>query len=206
MEAVTGVRTRRSSWRAKSGGRHRCCGSRRFRGRWRFCAKDTAGWQRIAVAPRRNARRGRVPSKRCTAKEATMRSLLLLLWLAGLVQVAVASANLFLPAKLKYRENLSRVSPIIRQIFFVHSVYIVGVVLLFAAVTFGYAADLVSGRGLGRFLAASMAIFWLCRAPVQLLYYDPSLRRTNRAGDIAFTVAALFLTTTYVAAALGHAS
>jgi hypothetical protein len=135
-----------------------------------------------------------------------MRSILVFLWLAGFVQVAIATANLFIPKKLNYQENLSRLAPIIRQIFVVHSVYIVGVVLLFAALTFGFAAELASGRGLGRFLAASMALFWLCRAPVQVLYYDASLRHANRAGDIAFTLAALFLTSTYGAAALAHAS
>lgn len=133
-----------------------------------------------------------------------MRSLLLLLWLAGFVQLAIASANLFLPAKLKYRENLSRVSPIIRQIFVVHSVYIVGVVLLFAAATFAFAGELASGHGLGRFLAAAIAVFWLLRAPVQLLYYDATLRRENRWGDIAFTTAALFLAVTYGAASLAR--
>ena len=133
-----------------------------------------------------------------------MRSLLLLLWLGGLVQVAIASANLFLPAKLKYRENLSRVSPIIRQIFFVHSVYIVGVVLLFAALTFGFAGELVSGHGLGRFLAGSIALFWLLRAPVQLLYYDATLRKQNRWGDLAFTSAALFLAVAYGAASFAR--
>jgi hypothetical protein len=135
-----------------------------------------------------------------------MSTLLLFLWLAGLVQVAIAFANVFLPKKLNYQDNLSRVTPIIRQIFVVHSVCIVGVVLLFAAVTFGFAGELASGRGLGRFLAAAMALFWLCRAPVQLIYYDAALRRTNRAGDGAFTLAALFLTATYGAAALTHAS
>jgi hypothetical protein len=133
-----------------------------------------------------------------------MRVLLQLLWLAGLVQVAIASANLFLPEKLKYRENLSRVSPIVRQIFVVHSVYIVAVVLLFAALTFGFAGELASGHGLGRFLAASIALFWLFRAPVQLLYYDATLRKENRWGDIAFTAAALFLTATYGAASLAQ--
>lgn len=133
-----------------------------------------------------------------------MRSISLFLWLAGFMQIRIAGANLFIPKKLNYQENLSRVAPIIRQIFVVHSVYIVGVVLLFAVVTFGFAAELASGRGLGRFLAAAMALFWLCRAPVQLLYYDASLRRTNRAGDVAFTLAALFLSTTYGAAALAH--
>ncbi len=53
-----------------------------------------------------------------------MRTILVFLWLAGFVQVAIASANLFIPKKLNYRENLSRVAPIIRQIFVVHSVYI----------------------------------------------------------------------------------
>lgn len=133
-----------------------------------------------------------------------MRGLLLLLWLAGFVQVAIASANLFLPAKLNYRENLSRVSPIIRQIFIVHSVYIVGVVLLFAAVTFCFAGELASGYGLGRFLSVTFAIFWLLRAPVQLLYYDATLRKENRWGDVAFTTAALFLAVTYGAASLAH--
>jgi hypothetical protein len=55
-----------------------------------------------------------------------MRALVLLLWLAGVVQVAISAANLFLPGKLKYRENLGHVAPIIRQIFVVHSAYIVG--------------------------------------------------------------------------------
>jgi len=50
-----------------------------------------------------------------------MRTLVLALWIAGLAQLAIALANLALPKKLKYRENLARVAPIIRQIFVVHS-------------------------------------------------------------------------------------
>jgi hypothetical protein len=146
----------------------------------------------------------REAEERKARKEASMRTLLFFLWLAGFVQVAIASANLFLPAKLRYRENLSRVSPIVRQIFVIHSVYIVGVVLLFAAVTFGFAGELASGHGLGRFLAAAIALFWLLRAPVQLLYYDATLRKQNRWGDIAFTAGALFLAATYGAASFAH--
>jgi hypothetical protein len=132
-----------------------------------------------------------------------MNAMLLLLWLAGLVQILIAVSNLFLPRKLHYQENLGRVTPIIRQVFLVHSAYIVGVLLLFAALTLGFAPELASGHGLGRFLAAGIALFWLFRAPVQILYYDASLRRMNRLGDIAFTSAAIFLTVAYAAAALG---
>lgn len=96
------------------------------------------------------------------------------LWIAGFVQLTIALANFVLPKKLGYRENLARVAPMIRQIFVVHCGYIVGIVLLFAVVTFGFTADLVSGHGLGRFLAASMAVFWICRVPLQLFYYEPA--------------------------------
>jgi len=131
-----------------------------------------------------------------------MNALLLLLWSAGLVQILIAASNFFLPRKLNYQKNLDRVAPIIRQVFVVHSVYIVGVLLLFAALTLGFARELASGHGLGRFLAAGIAVFWFFRAPVQLLYYDASLRRTHRLADVAFTAAAIFLTVAYGAAAL----
>jgi hypothetical protein len=132
-----------------------------------------------------------------------MRVLTLALWVAGGLQLAIAFANFVLPAKLKYRENLARVSPIIRQIFVVHSAYIVGIVMLFATITFSFAAELASGRGLGRFLATAIAVFWICRVPVQLFYYDLALRRSNRAGDAAITLALSFLAGTYATAALG---
>ena len=128
------------------------------------------------------------------------------LWIAGFVQLAIALANFVLPRKLNYRENLARLAPMVRQIFIVHSGYIVGIVVLFAAITFGFAPELAGGRGLGRFLAASIAVFWACRLPLQVFYYDSELRRRNRAGDVAITVALLFLVVTYGAAALVHAS
>lgn len=152
---------------------------------------------------RPSARRDKIPGECCVRKKASVRALLQLLWIAGFVRLVIASANLFLPAKLNYPESLSRLSPIIRQIFVVHSVYVVGVVLRFAAVTFGFAGDLASGRDLGRFLAATIAVFWLVRVPVQLPYYEAALRRENRWADMALT-GALFLAATYSAASFAH--
>ena len=131
-----------------------------------------------------------------------MRALVWMLWLAGLVQLAIVAANFFLPKKLGYRESLSHAAPIIRQIFMVHSAYIVGIVLFFAVLTLAFAPDLAGGHGLGRFLAGALALFWLCRVPLQLFYYDAALRRANRAGDIAMTTALVFLGVTYAAAAV----
>jgi len=133
-----------------------------------------------------------------------MRTLVVALWIAGLVQLAIVVGNFVIPQKLNYGENLAQVAPIIRQIFFVHSGYVVGIVLFFAAVSFGFPRELTSGRGLGRFLAASMAVFWICRIPLQLFYYDAKLRRANRVGDLAMILALVFLSLTYAAAALSQ--
>jgi hypothetical protein len=119
------------------------------------------------------------------------------LWIAGLIQIAMVLANVYLPSNLDYHGNISRMSTIVRQVFITHAVYIAGVVLLFAIVTLTFPADLMSGRGLGRFLAAAMCLFWFCRIPLQLFYYDPAVRRANRAGDVAMTFALVFLTATY---------
>ncbi len=122
---------------------------------------------------------------------------------AGGTHLAIAAANLVLPRKLRYRENLSRVSPIVRQIFVVHSIYVVLVVLFFGALCFFFARELAGAARLPRVLSAAMALFWLVRVPVQLLYYDAELRKQNRLADATFSLSALFLGTVLALAALG---
>lgn len=128
--------------------------------------------------------------------------LLKCLWIAGLIQMGIFLANFYLPFKLKYRQNISPLKPFFQQVFVTHAGYVAGVVLLFSTITFFFSADLASGHGLGRFLAAAMCLFWFCRIPLQLFYYDLEIRRANRTGDIAMIVALLFLATAYGAAAL----
>jgi hypothetical protein len=126
-----------------------------------------------------------------------------LIWAAGAVQVLMIAGNLVLPGKLKCKENLSRVSPMIREVFIVHWIYIVGVLAIFAALCFGFAPELAGGSRLGRFLSAAMALFWLPRIPIQLFFYDAELRRQNRLGDVAMLTALTFLVLAFGAAALG---
>ena len=122
---------------------------------------------------------------------------------AGGIHLAIAAANLALPRRLRYRENLSLVSPIIRQIFVVHSIYVVLVVLFFGALCLFFAPELAGGDRLPRFLSAAMAVFWLGRVPVQLFYYDAGLRRQNPLADAVFSLSALFLGSLFTVAALG---
>ena len=120
---------------------------------------------------------------------------------AGAVQLAIGLANLPLAWRLQYHKNLVGVSAMVRQVFYVHAVYIVLVVLGFSALSLLFSADLVSGRPLDRFLSAFLAIFWLLRVPIQLFYYPNEIRRQNRLADVVFTVAFAFLAVVFGLAA-----
>jgi hypothetical protein len=133
-----------------------------------------------------------------------MQILLKCLWISAAIQMAIFLANFYLPIKLQYRKNISPMAPFFRQVFITHAAYITAVVLLFSVITFAFAPELASGHGLGQFLAATLCLFWLCRIALQLFYYDKSIRRANRAGDIAMTLAVVFLALTYGAAAFQH--
>jgi hypothetical protein len=121
---------------------------------------------------------------------------------AGAVQLAIGLANLPLASRLQYRKNLAGASAIVREVFYVHAAYIVLVVFGFAALSLLFPAELASGRPLGRFLSAFLAIFWLLRVPIQLFYYPAEIRRQNRLADGIFTVAFAFLAIIFGLAAI----
>lgn len=113
--------------------------------------------------------------------------------LAGAIHAAIIVANLPLPGRLKVRENLASVPRFLRQIFYVHWVYIVLVLGLFSALCFGFAPDLAGKSPLGRFLSAFTAGFWLLRIMLQCFYYDREVRRENRLMDTLYLAALVVL-------------
>jgi hypothetical protein len=121
---------------------------------------------------------------------------------SGAVQLAIGLANLPLASRLQYRKNLAGASAIVREVFYVHTAYIVLVVLGFAALSLLFPAELAGGQPLGRFLSAFLAIFWLLRVPIQLFYYPAEIRRQNRLADVIFTVAFVFLAIIFGLAAI----
>ncbi|HKN60055.1 MAG TPA: hypothetical protein VJW93_02680 [Candidatus Acidoferrales bacterium] len=132
-----------------------------------------------------------------------MNRLIPLIWAAGAVQLAILAANFVMPEKLRCRENLVRVSPMIRQVFIVHWIYILGILAIFSALCFRFAPELASGSRIGHFLSAAIALFWLPRIPIQLFVYDAELRRQHRLGDVAMLLAIAFVVLVFGAAALG---
>lgn len=124
------------------------------------------------------------------------------IWAAGAVHVGIMAANIPLPGRLRVRERLAGVPRFLRQIFYVHWIYIVIVLGWFAALCFGFAGELAGGAGLGRFLSGFMAAFWLLRIGLQIFYYDPEIRRENRVLDTMYLGALVVLVVVFGVAAL----
>jgi hypothetical protein len=131
-----------------------------------------------------------------------MTPLIVAVWVAGGVQLAIAAANLEVARKLDYRSNLARLTPMVSQIFLVHAVYIVLVIVWFGALCLLFAARLVSGDPLARFLTGGLAAFWGLRAIIQLTVYDRQVRKDHRLQDVAFLAACTLLTGIFLTAAL----
>ena len=128
--------------------------------------------------------------------------LVLWLWVAGAIQLAIVLANALLPAKLNVHAGMASVPRFLRQVFVVHWIYIVLTVSLFSLLCFFFARDLAGGSRLGRFLCSAMGVFWGLRLPLQLFYYDAELRRRNRVLDLAYSLAMVALIAIFGAAAL----
>jgi hypothetical protein len=132
-----------------------------------------------------------------------MRMMVALIYAAGVIQIGIVLGNIPLPRKLELRANLAKLPVFLRQVFLVHWLFILIVVLLFAALCFGFAPDLAGATALGRFLSGAMGAFWLLRLFLQLFYYDRELRRQNRLLDVAYIFSVAFLASVFGIAALG---
>lgn len=124
------------------------------------------------------------------------------IWGAGTVHLGIIAANVPLPGKLRVRERLAGVPRFVRQIFYVHWLYIVIVLGMFAALCFGFARELAGATAMGRFLSVFMAGFWLLRIGLQVFYYDREIRRQNRILDALYMVALVVLVVVFGTAAL----
>jgi hypothetical protein len=131
-----------------------------------------------------------------------MTPLIVAIWVAGGAQLVIAAANLEVARKLDYRANLAKLTPMVGQIFLVHAVYIVLVILWFGVLCLLFAARLASGDPLARFLTGGLATFWGLRAIIQLTVYDRQVRKDHRLQDVAFLAACALLTGIFLTAAL----
>ena len=129
----------------------------------------------------------------------------LLLQLAAAVQLLILIASASTPRVLDWRKNLAVLHPFLRKLFWVYGVFVVMVIIAFAALTFRHADAMAAREPVARSLCLFIAIFWGVRLLVQFAIFDARPFLTNwfyKTGFHALTIIFAFLTFVYGKAAL----
>lgn len=121
----------------------------------------------------------------------------------GVLLAALAVLNLFVPSRFGWRAELSRVSLLNRQIFQAHSVFLVLILALSAALLLTSADALLEPSRLSRAILTGLAIFWGLRMMMQWFFYSPRIWRGNRmftTMHVVFSVTWIYMTGVFLAA------
>ena len=109
----------------------------------------------------------------------------------GGLMALLAVVNLFVPGRFNWREELSRVSLLNRQIFQAHTVFIVLLIALMSALFLTCAEALLEPTRLSRAVLIGLTIFWGLRALMQWFFYSPQVWRGNRFNTVMHGVFSL---------------
>jgi hypothetical protein len=129
----------------------------------------------------------------------------LLLQLAAALQLLILIASASTPRVLDWRKNLAVLHPFLRKLFWVYGVFVVMVIIAFAALTLRHADAMAAREPVARSLCLFIAIFWGARLLVQFAIFDARPFLTNwfyKTGFHALTIIFAFLTFVYGKAAL----
>lgn len=127
--------------------------------------------------------------------------------LAGALQLALAALHLGFPRRFDWASELPRLSPLNRQIFVVHTIFIGLVVLMFGALSCFAAPALLEPTPLSRLVLGGLATFWAVRLAVQWLVYDAHLWRGSAANTrihLALTALYVYLPGVYAGVLIGQ--
>jgi len=93
-----------------------------------------------------------------------------LIFLAGFAQLGVLAASALVPFQLKWKTELSVLSRLHRQMYWVYGAYVVMAIVAFGLISLFNATELASGSGLARAVCGYVAIFWGVRLTLQWVF------------------------------------
>jgi len=95
-----------------------------------------------------------------------------LLRAAGAAQIAIVAASLAIPRLLGWREELARLRPLTRQVFWTYAGYILATNLALGLVTALAPHWLIADSGLALSVCAFAEAWWLARIVIQFAAFD----------------------------------
>ena len=132
-------------------------------------------------------------------------SLDLHLKIVGVSLIVLGLAHFLFPRRFGWKEELERLSPLNRQIFWVHNWFDVLTIVMFGVLSLVYTDSLLAHSQLAQVVLIGLFMFWLSRLYVQFFVYDSGLWKGNRFNTrvhIAFSLTWLYYVVVYGCALL----
>jgi hypothetical protein len=131
----------------------------------------------------------------------------LALWLAALAHFCILGASFQVPGRLRWREELPRLSSLNRKLMWTYGGFTVFAIISFGTLTFFLHDEMLWGERAAIGLALYIGLFWGLRLVVDLFYFshtDWPRGRGLRAGHFLLRFAFVCLTSTYLGLVLMH--
>jgi hypothetical protein len=120
--------------------------------------------------------------------------------LAGWLQILLSVASLAIPRLLNWKKELMPVTPIIRQMFWTYAGYILVINFSFGLVSVFGAAELIAGTFLAKCISVFIFLYWLARIFIQFFYFDTRSAPQGwiyKDGEVGLNCLFVFLTLVY---------
>jgi hypothetical protein len=121
----------------------------------------------------------------------------LAVWLAGIGHFCVLGASFQVPARLRWKEDLAKLTPFNRKLMWVYAGTILVTIIAFGVLTLFLHDEILRGDRAALALTAFIAVFWTGRILVDFIYFEQSDWPVGRQ----FAVGHILLTSLFVAMA-----
>lgn len=128
-----------------------------------------------------------------------------LIFIGGILHLGTLLGSAQVPRELKFKEELPKLNPLLRQWVLVAGGYVVLNLVVFGIISLALSAELASGSPLARAFCGYVSVFWGARLMIQLFFFDakPYLRNWFlKIGYHGLTVVFMYQTAVYGLAAL----
>lgn len=124
--------------------------------------------------------------------------------IVGILLLALALLHFIFPRYFNWKQELSTLSLINRQLMYVHTFFIAFIVFLMGVLCLNASTDLLSTR-LGKQISLAFAIFWLARLCFQFFGYSSKLwkgRLFETTVHVLFSAFWIYLSAVFILAYL----
>lgn len=130
----------------------------------------------------------------------TMPDLTDLIFLAGLGQLALAAGSLAIPRILGWKNEMAKVAPLTRQVFWTYAGYILATNIAFGLLSVLAPSSLVQRSVLSAAVSGFIALYWFSRIVIQFAYFDRKAFPSGRLlllGETALVLLFVYLSAVY---------